>query len=280
MSNKALISILLAIAILPFVNALAKYLSDYPVVQVSWARYAGHFVLMAILMLFTPGKGSFHSSHLSLQLLRSSLHCFGVMVNFFVLAFISLSTASAISFLTPLIVAALAPLALKEQVTKYQWIAIGVGFLGTLIVVRPVPGGENWAVGLLVVNAFAAAIIQILSRKLSFHDSPVTSNTYLVLVGFVALSLPLPFIWVAPETVLDIAAFVAIGLAGGLGHYLLVRAFELAPAAVVSPFTYGQIMGAVLLGYTFFGQLPDIGTLIGASIIVGSGICLLRLARK
>jgi drug/metabolite transporter (DMT)-like permease len=270
----------LAVLVLPVVNACAKYLSDYSVIQITWARYAGHFMFM--LAVFAPRSGLelLRSSRLLMQLIRSSLHCISAMVAFYALGYVSLPTATVISFSAPLMVTALAPLALGERVALIQWFAVGAGFIGACVVVRPGGGGQDWAVALLLLNATATAVIQLMSRKLSQYDGAATSNTYMVLVGFVMMSLLLPFIWRTPLTFLDALVFLGIGISGGVGHYLLVRAFEIAPAAFVSPFTYGQIVGATLLSYFVFGQLPDVWTWVGAAIIVSSGLFILYCERR
>lgn len=176
-------------------------------------------------------------------------------------------------------VTGLAPLILGERVGFVRWLAVGAGFMGALVVVRPGASGQDWAVALLLANAAASAVIQLMSRKLAQHDGAVISNTYMVLVGFVLMSLPLPFVWRMPTDSLDALVFLGIEITGGVGHYLLVRAFELAPAAFVSPFTYGQILGATLISYLVFGQLPDTWTWVGAAIIVASGLFILYWER-
>jgi drug/metabolite transporter (DMT)-like permease len=261
--------------VLPMINACAKYLSTYPVLQVTWARYAGHFIFM--LLLFAPRNGLdlLRSNRPALQLTRSTLHCLSALLTFSALATVALPTATAISFSAPLIVTALAPFLLGERVGPTRWFAVGIGFIGALVILRPGGGSYDVAVLLLFGNAAASAMIQILSRKVSRHDRALTSNTYMVLVGFVLTTLPLPFVWQNPANRLDLLIFLAIGVVGGVGHYMLVRAFELAPAAFVSPFNYGQILGATLLGYLIFGQLPDLWTWVGAGIIAGSGLFIL-----
>jgi drug/metabolite transporter (DMT)-like permease len=271
---------MLAILVLPIINACAKYLNSYPVIQITWARYAGHFLLM--LLIFAPRSGLdlLRSTRLPMQLVRSSLHCMSAILTFYALGFVALPTATAISFSAPLMVTALAPLVLGEKVGFIRWLAVGAGFIGALVVVRPGASGQDWAVALLLFNAAVSAVIQLMSRKLAKHDGAAVSNTYMVLVGFVMMSMPLPFVWRTPTNLLDAVVFVGIGVAGGLGHYLLVRAFELAPAAFVSPFTYGQILGATLISYLVFGQLPDVWTWVGAAIIVASGLYILYRERR
>jgi drug/metabolite transporter (DMT)-like permease len=269
-----------AVLVLPIINACAKFLNSYSIIQITWARYAGHFLFM--LLFFAPRSGLdlLRSTQLPLQLIRSSLHCMSAIMTFYALGFVSLPTATAISFAAPLMVTALAPLILGERVGLPQWLAVGAGFMGALVMVRPGASGQNWAVLILLLNAGASAVIQLLSRKLARHDGAATSNTYMVLVGFVLMSVPLPFVWRSPADTIDVLVFLGIGVSGGVGHYLLVRAFELAPAAFVSPFTYGQILGATLISYLVFGQLPDVWTWLGAAIIVASGLFILYRERR
>jgi drug/metabolite transporter (DMT)-like permease len=278
--ERAVLFVVLAVLVLPVINACAKYLSSYSVVQITWARYAGHFLFMLLMFAPRSGLNLLRTTRLPLQLTRSSLHCLSAILTFYALGFVALPTATAISFSAPLMVTALAPLVLGERVGLIRWVAVAAGFVGALVVVRPGASGQDWAVGLLLANAAASAVIQLMSRKLAQHDGAVISNTYMVLVGFVLMSLPLPFVWRMPTELLDALVFVGIGVTGGVGHYLLVRAFELAPAAFVSPFTYGQILGATLISYLVFGQFPDSWTWIGAAIIVASGLFILYWERR
>jgi drug/metabolite transporter (DMT)-like permease len=277
--ERAVLFVVLAVLVLPIINACAKFLNSYSVIQITWARYAGHFLFM--LLIFAPRSGLdlLRTTRLPLQLTRSSLHCLSAILTFYALGFVALPTATAISFSAPLMVTALAPLVLGERVGFIRWLAVAAGFTGALVVVRPGAGGQDWAVALLLANAAASAVIQLMSRKLAQHDGAIVSNTYMVLVGFVLMSLPLPFVWRMPTDHVDALVFLGIGVTGGLGHYLLVRAFELAPAVFVSPFTYGQILGATLISYLVFGQLPDVWTWVGAAIIVASGLFILYWER-
>ena len=278
--ERAVLFMLIAALLLPAINACAKFLSDFSVFQITWARYAGHFAFM--LILFAPGNGlaMLRSSRPSIQLTRSALHCASAFLTFTAVTIVPLATATAINFSAPLMVTALAPLLLGERIGLPRALAVAVGFAGAMIVVRPGLGGESFAVGLLLCSAVASANIQILSRKVAAYDRALTSNTYMVLVGFVLMTIPLPFVWRTPATALDISVFIIIGVLGGIGHYFLVRAFEMAPAAFLSPFNYAQIIGATALGYLLFGQLPDLWTWVGAAIIALSGMFLLVNERR
>lgn len=277
--NKAVLYMVFAASLIPMLNASAKYLTDdYSVLQITWARYAGHFVYM--LMVFVPYRGLalLRSQQIPLQLLRSSLLCMATLIYITALAFVPLTTAAAISFTAPFIVTAFAPFILGERVSLRRWIAITVGFAGALIVIRP-GEGMNLAALLVFGSAASAAFYQLLSRKLAAGDPADTSITYIAVTGFLLTSLPLPFIWQTPGSVLDWVLFASLGFFGGFGHYFLVRAFEVAPAPFVSPFNYLQLAGAVLLGWVVFGQLPDMFVWLGSAIIIGSGVYILYSER-
>jgi drug/metabolite transporter (DMT)-like permease len=240
--RRAVLFMVLAAALLPLLNASSKYLSQtYPVLEITWARYAGHFVFM--LLAFAPRRGIrlLASSQPVLQLVRSTLLCVSTLVFIAGLASVMLPTATAISFTGPLIVTALSPLVLKEAVGWHRWLAIIIGFGGALVVVRPGLDPAYEGALLIFAGAFAAALYQLLTRKLAAHDPAETSITYIALAGFVLTSIPLPFIWQTPVSLWDALVFAGLGFFGGFGHYFLVRAFELAPAPVVAPLNYGQL---------------------------------------
>ena len=275
---------LLAALFLPLLNAAVKAMSArYPVLELLWARYAGHLAFM--LVVFAPWRGLalLRSTRPVLQVSRSTLFCISSFIMFYALGFVPLATAVAINFTSPLIVTALAPIMLAERVGTARAVAVGVGFLGAMIVVQPGSGAYHWAAFLIFVAAFTSAVTQVLSRKVAGHDAPETSNTYMVVAGFMLTSLPLPFVWQTPASAWDALLFVSLGVLGGLGHYCLVRAFELAPAPFISPFNYAQILGAAVLSALVFGQVPDLWTWVGAAIITLSGIFILlyeRLRRR
>jgi drug/metabolite transporter (DMT)-like permease len=273
---RAVSYMLLVAMFIPLLNASAKYLTlRYPVLEVVWARYAGHFLYM--LIAFWPRLGSrlLVASRPFLQMVRSSLLCVSTLIFMTALRYVPLTTATAISFTGPFIVTALAPVLLGERVGWARWMFVVVGFVGALIILHP-GVGELETAGLLVfASAFCSALYQIASRKLAGQDRVETSITYTALVGVIVTTLPLPFFWVLPTSWLDAALFVGLGVFGGFGHYFLQRAFELAPAPFVSPFNYLGLIGAALLSVVVFGQFPDAFVWLGAAIIAGSGIFML-----
>lgn len=278
--GRAALYMLLAAVTLPAINACAKLLAGYPVVQITWARYAGHFLFMIAVFAPTNGLAMLRSTRPGLQLLRSSLHCASAFLTFTALAYVGLPTATAISFTAPLMVTALAPFVLGEKLGLDRALAVAIGFVGALVIVRPGFSDQTFALMLLLGNAACSANIQIMSRMLAGYDRALTSNTYMVLVGFALMSIPLPFVWQNPATWTDLLVFGAIGIFGGIGHFFLVSAFEQAPASFVSPFNYAQIVGATALGYLVFGQLPDAWTWLGAAIIAASSLYVLLRERR
>ena len=144
---------------------------------------------------------------------------------------------------------------------------------------RPGLGVGHSAAFLVFGSATTSALYQILTRKLAAHDPAETSITYIALAGFLITTVPLPFVWQTPASLFDCLVFLGLGLFGGFGHYFMVRAFELAPAPFVSPFNYGQLIGATLLSVVVFGQLPDVWVWAGALVIAGSGVLMLVAER-
>lgn len=273
---RAVMFMLLAAVLLPTLNATIQYLvPHYPVGELLWLRYAGHLAFM--LVVFAPRYGFtlFASSRPVLQVSRSLLFCGSTLLTFYALGFVPLAAAAAIFLTAPLIVTGLAPFILGERVGLTRALVVAAGFLGALIVVRPGSGALHWAAFLIFGSAAGSALTQLLSRKVAGYDSPATSNTYMVTAGFLLASIPLPFIWQSPAGYWHAFLFVMLGVLGGLGHYFVVRAFELAPAPFVSPFNYAQILTAALLGFLVFGQLPDLWTWCGAGIIAASGLFIL-----
>lgn len=274
---RAVAYMLLVAIFIPILNASAKYLAgrNYPVIEIVWWRYAGHFLTM--IVFFTPRLGTrlLVASRPVLQLVRSSLLAASTLIFMSALAYVPLTTATAISFTGPFIVTALAPVLLKEPVGLVRWLFVGFGFVGALIILRPGLGAVEPAAFLVFASAFTSALYQIMSRKLASHDRAETSITYIALAGFAITTVPLPFVWATPVSALDWALFAGLGVFGGFGHYFWQRALEIAPAPFVSPFSYLGLIGAALLSIVVFGQVPDLFVWTGALIIAGCGIFML-----
>jgi len=194
-------------------------------------------------------------------------------------SFVPLADAVAITFVAPFMVTVMGALILREPVGVRRWIAVTVGFLGVLIVVRPGLGVIHPAAGLLVLAAAAFALRQVLSRLLAGDDRTQTTVAYTAIVSFTLLTIPLPFFWQTPATGLEIGVLVAMALFAAIAETLVIMALDAAQAVVVAPLQYSLLIWGTLYGFFIFGQLPDGWTWFGALIIVASGVYTLNRER-
>ncbi|GGK01110.1 DMT family transporter [Pseudomonas matsuisoli] len=252
-------------------DAVSKYLSGfYPVVLVVWVRYLVHTLLMAGIFVPQSGLRVLRTRRPGLQAIRA-LCLLGTSLFFTTaLRYIPLAEATAVNFLAPLIVVALSVPLLKETVTRGQWVAVGVGFTGTLVIVHP--GGDLFTPAVLLpfCSAMCFATYQLLTRKLSTIDSPTTSNFFAGLFNTLVMSALIPFFWQTP-TIWHGVMMLALGAFGMTAHLFLTQAFRYAAPAILAPFSYCQIVFAGLLGLVFFGHQPDTTTVCGIAIICLSG---------
>jgi drug/metabolite transporter (DMT)-like permease len=257
-------------------DGLAKLLAGrYSVVQVVWARYA--FALPVLLATARPAAwpGLLRCVRPSLQAVRGLLP---VLANVTVVVGVSLmplADATAISFASPLLVVALSVPLLGERISVHSWAGVACGFAGVLLIVRPGAGTIAWAALFPLATALIFALYQLLTRMVSRGDDPVVTLAWTVAVGLV-LTTPLLPPWWHPVDRTDGPLFALSGLLFGAGQYLLIRAFALAPAAVLAPFTYAQIIAAVVFGIAVFGDVPDLWTTFGAALVILAGVYVLR----
>jgi drug/metabolite transporter (DMT)-like permease len=214
-----------------------------------------------------------------LQLARSIMLFGSTCFNFLSFRYLQLDEALSILFSTPFLVAILAGPILGEWVGWRRWTAILVGFSGVLVVVRPGLGGVQWAALLSFGSAVCYAFYNITTRMLAATDSSETTLFYANLFGFVIMTPMLPFVWVPPSA-LDMVLMVAFGCFGAGGHFLLILAHRRAPASVLSPFMYTQIVWATTFGYLVFANVPNRWTIAGAGIVIVSGLYLIYRERK
>lgn len=264
--------ILIAVSLLPMMDAIAKELGQhYPVLQITWGRYV--FTLLAILpgllwrypglLLAVPRPG--------LQLLRGLAQVAATFLFFLTLTYLPLADTVALAFLYPLIVTALSPFVLGEQVGWRRYAAVGIGFLGAMLVVRPglTVFQPASVFGLGIGLVFAVYIL--LTRKLGGVAPPLVSLGWVALIGVVVTSLLVPLVFV-PMPWQDWLALVVIGMLGATAHHFMIRAFEMAPPSILSPLGYAEIIMAVLVGYFWFGDFPDGPTWGGIAVIAGAGL--------
>lgn len=259
--------------VFPFMSGVAKLLGqDYSSLQISWARAFGHIVLMFAIFMPRRGLGLLRTRRPKVQAVRAIVQFSSNICFFFAVTYIPLSKAASISLTAPLIVALLAWPVLGERTTLPRAIASVVGFLGVLVVIRPGSAVFHWASLFVMASASFYAIYQLLTRKIAGVDPPETSTVYSSVIGAFAMLLVIPFVWQTPASWQDLLMFCSLGVLGGAGHYCVVLAMGYAPANIVSPFQYFQLIGSVFVGWLFFSDLPDAMTWLGASIIIGAGL--------
>jgi drug/metabolite transporter (DMT)-like permease len=279
--RRALPLFLLAGLCFSTLDATAKYLiQDHTLFLVVWARYAGQMLVATPIARHRGGAGFWRTKHLRMQLARSLCLVAATLCFFGALRFLPLAEGSAISFLAPMIAVLLSMPVLGERPTRARWISSIVGFAGILLIVRPGSAVFHPATLLLLGAALTNALYQLLTRKVP-NDSHHTTLFYSALVGTILLCLALPWADVPRELTLRDAWFLLqLGLLSGVGHGLLIAAFLRAPASLIAPFTYLQMIWATLYGWAIFGQLPDGVSALGMAVIVASGVWLWTRERR
>lgn len=274
--------LLLALMFFVALDSTAKHLAaDLPVPMLVWARYTVHCLLMLVLLAPSMRWRLVHSARPGLQMLRALSLLTVTLLTMSAFRVMPLAETTAIVFLAPSLVTLAAGPLLGERVGRLRWSAVAVGFLGVLLVVRPgaglAPDGVAFAGGAAV--AFAA--YQVMTRKLGLGENPLTTLFYTALVGSAASTLALPWIWTLPPlTTIDVLLVISLGVYGGVGHFLLIRAFREAPASTLAPIMYAQLGWATLAGGAVFGQWPDALGLAGIGVIAGAGVMIAVGARR
>ena len=259
--------------VFPVMNGFAKLLgAEYSTLQVSWARAFGHFVFILAAFLPRHGLAVLRTRRPMVQLGRAvSLYVSNICF-FFAVVYIPIADAAAISMTSPLVVALLAWPMLGERTNARRLVALGFGFVGVLIIIRPGTDLFHWASLFVLASSVGYGIYQILTRKVAGIDSPETSAVLAPVVGAVFMLAVMPFVWRTPANFLDLGMFVSLGVLGAAGHYFVAKALTYAPANLVSPFQNFQLFASVAVGYVFFAALPDAVMWVGAGIIMVSGL--------
>ena len=270
-----IISMTGAIALFSVMDVMIKELSDtYSTVQIYFFRSLLALIPAWVVLRGEGGLTALRTRRLGFHIFRSCVSMSFLMAFFYALHLLPLADLYAITFAAPLFITALGVPMLGERVGARRWAAIGVGFLGVLVILRP--GGEVFSIGGLIGlgSSLLFSFSMIFTRQLSRTESNGAIVTYFALTSTVLSGLALPFYWHSP-TGGDWALLIAVGLVGGVGQIFITHAFRAAPAAIVSPFQYTSILWGLIFGYAFFGDLPDAIMLAGAAIVVASGLYIL-----
>jgi drug/metabolite transporter (DMT)-like permease len=244
--------------------------SSLPAVEIAWLRYVT-FSLLVMPLLLRNGGTVLRSRRPGLQVLRGLGMAFSALLFISSLRFLPVADATAINFISPVLITALSIPFLGEVVGWRRWTAAFVGLMGVLIVIRPGASSFELAAVLPLLGAACWAGAAIVTRMMSGPDSSVTTLSYSAFVGAVVLSAILPFSWVTPGWH-EIGLGLCVGVLSTIGHWLVILAYRHASASTIAPFSYIQLLWAGALGYCVFGSVPDLWTMVGITIIAASGL--------
>jgi drug/metabolite transporter (DMT)-like permease len=250
-----------------------------PVIEVVWLRFVGHVLFTGLLLGPRHGRGLVRVAHPWLQLLRGLMLFAMTALNFWALQYLQLAETGAIQFAVPLLIALFGAWLLGERLDAGRWLAIGAGFAGVLLIVRPGTQGFHPAILLAVGNAVLYALFNLLTRRLAATDLPEATQ---FLSALTAACLLTPFgiaLWRTPANATEWCLIAVTGIFGGLGHWLLAAAHRFAPATVLAPFLYQQIVWMTLLGWWVFGDVPGWPVVLGTGVVVASGLYLIARER-
>jgi len=280
---KPLIGIaLLVLACLCFsvLDATAKYLGSYvPTLQIVWVRFLSHVVLAMVMFRVWANADILKTRRPVLQGVRAACLLLTTVFNFLAVQYLQLAETMSIMFAAPFVVTALAGPLLGEWAGFQRWAAIVVGFIGVLIVTQPGTAGMHWAAIYSVAAMTTYSLYALLTRMLTGTESPAGM---LILSGIVAALAMTPaglVVWQWPEDPVIWLLLLSTGAWGALGHWFFIAAHRHAPAPVLAPFIYVQIVWMVALGYLVFADVPAWSTIAGAAVVVASGLFILYRER-
>ncbi len=269
---KAIILNASAWMIVPVMDAFAKYLStSMDVLQITWARYFFTVVFTLTLMILFYRQSLVWTKKPALQLIRGLIFVFSTYLFFYAISEISLPKALTLAFVAPICVTALSPFFLNEKVGIKRWTAVSLGFIGTLIVIRPGFIEFNLATFAALGNGICYGFYLIITRKLSTSDNSLLTLLFSGVVGTIIISLFLPSVWVNPTTT-QWFMMAIIGFIASVAHLFIILSLKYADASKLAPLGYTEIITNIIISYYFFKELPDNWTYLGLFIIVLSGL--------
>ena len=273
---KAITFNLLAWVMLPIMDGFAKYLSaDLPVLQITWARYFFTVAFTFPIMFFFFRKNLVWTDKPKLQFIRGLILLTANICFFYAISVISLAKALTLAFVAPLIVTAFSPIFLGERVGFRRWSAVIIGFIGSLVVIRPGFVEINLASIAALGTGIMYGFYLIITRKLSTSDNPLLTLLLTGVVGAIIISTVMPFVWVKPS-LNQWCMMAAIGIFACIGHLFLILSLKYADASKLAPFGYIEIVPNIILGYYLFNDFIDIWTFIGLFVIISSGLYIIR----
>ena len=262
-----------AMVTLPFLDVIAKFLGQQgvPILQIVWARVAFGAILTLPFALHQAGLRGLFPPNPLFHLFRATFLICATFTFFLSLTYLPIADALALFFVQPLIVTILSALVLREHVGPRRWAAVAVGFIGTLIIIRP--GFVDVNPGSLLALAAGAflGIYFVMSAKIAGQAPPMVITFQTNVVGTALISGAMPFVWIAPSPA-QWAMFVGLGLIANLGHFLILSAYRRAEASLLAPLAYTEMIGATAVGWWFFDDFPDGWTFLGVGVLIGCAI--------
>lgn len=268
---RAILLVLVSLVVFSISDGFAKVVREtLPATEVAWLRYLV-FVPMALALGSRYRSGVVEPRRPVLQVLRA-VAVLGSSILFIIgLGELAIAEATAIAFVAPIFVTALSVIFLGEQVGIRRWSAVAVGFVGVLIIIRPTGDAVQWAMLYPVGSAFCWAVALVVTRRMGVSERSETTLLWTACIGFAVLSAIVPHEFIMP-TWRELGFGLALGLFSSMGQYMVILAYRQAPASVLAPFQYLQLLSSAALGYVLFGALPDAMTWVGAAVIVASGL--------
>ncbi len=276
-TTKAIVMLVIATLFFASQDALTKHLMQ---TLAASQIVAVRFFFFALFALVWVGrsvgvKAAFHSRRPWMQIFRGLLISGEIIVFAYAIQFLGLAEMHTIFACFPLIITALSVPFLGESVGWRRWLAVFCGFIGTLIILRPGSAVFQPAAAIALSAALMFAVYNILTRKVSRHDSFETSLVYMGVVGFLGAMLIAPFYW-RPLGAADAAWLLVISTTSIIGHLLLIKSLALVPAVILQPFNYFVLVWAIIIGFLLYGEVLSPVTLLGAGIVVASGVFIAR----
>ncbi|MDZ4736782.1 MAG: DMT family transporter [Rhodospirillaceae bacterium] len=269
---RAIGMVLVATLIFPFMDGTAKLLSEtYPVLQVTWARYMFHLLVLLPLVLLRYPLRALVPPNPAGQLLRALFLLGGTLTFFAGLYYLPLVDVLALSFTAPLVVTVTSPFVLGERISVRRITAATIGFIGALVILRPGVGVFEWASLFGIATGVMIAGYAMQTRRIARAVPSAIALLYTSIVGVVVMSAIVPFFWRMPDLA-DIGLMVFMGASAAFCHWMLILAYEQAEASLLAPFSYAELITATLIGLFLFGDFPDAMTWTGIAIVVASGL--------
>ncbi len=269
---KGILLLVFAMQIVPMLDTIAKYLSlSLPLLQIVWARYFFHFILLLPYIFYTQGiKGLFAFKDFMLHVLRGFFLFLSTCFFFAAIKYAPLADSIALVFIYPIIITILAPFILGEKVGIHRWSATVIGFVGVLIIVEPQAGGFNFGTIMAILAGAFYGLYVLFTRKLSGTAPDILMLAFTAFFGAAVTTPVVPFYWSTPDLTQAIL-MLCIGLIACIGHYLIIRANSLTKAVILAPFGYSEMISALLLGYFIFSDWPKDNMFIGVGILILCG---------